>query len=347
MALILHLFDLHLSNDSEVIGDPKVKVVDKEALTRRINLIRSTLTELGESLRNSDQVLDAIVISGDVTDRGNSSGFDLLEGVLEELGGSLPPKDRIMIVPGNHDVVWYTKSSSQARYVNFIKGVRDKGYVTPLLEGIDIDPGGRLMTGAKDPTIVAGDGSFIIVGLNSSNHCGIELDPEPEVAEFLQELDSRSIADAPLAALLAAWRSRGRFDVARLDPSQRSHASRALRSARTSISELDVSPALIAVMHHQLVPVSNDEEIKPFDALTNLGEVREWLAGNDVDVVLHGHKHIGMLAKETFRTNMPGGLPPIKQILIAATGTIGHGQSRRAELAKLLSNSQDLWMGLF
>lgn len=88
-------------------------------------------------------------------------------------------------------------------------------------------------------------------------------------------------------------------------------------------------------MHHQLVPVSNDEEIKPFDALTNLGEVREWLAGNDVDVVLHGHKHIGMLAKETFRTNMPGGLPPIKQILIAATGTIGHGQSRRAELAKL------------
>jgi hypothetical protein len=47
----------------------------------------------------------------------------------------------------------------------------------------------------------------------------------------------------------------------------------------------------IAVLHHQLLPVSTRVEVKPFESLINLGFVRQALREFGVDVVLHGHKH--------------------------------------------------------
>lgn len=62
----------------------------------------------------------------------------------------------------------------------------------------------------------------------------------------------------------------------------------------TRIRELDDDGKYrlkIAVLHHQLLPVTLEEELKPYETMVNLGFVRQWLATVGVHVVLHGHKH--------------------------------------------------------
>jgi hypothetical protein len=50
-------------------------------------------------------------------------------------------------------------------------------------------------------------------------------------------------------------------------------------------------PLRIAALHHHLLPVSVVEEVKPFESLTNLGRVRQFLLDEGFAIVLHGHKH--------------------------------------------------------
>lgn len=337
MALILHLSDLHLGARAagEVLGDHKVEVIPPGERLRRTTLIRSTLRELGGALASSGRCLDALVISGDVTYACDPRGFELLEPTLEELGAALPPRNRVLVVPGNHDVTWYTRASSGDRYQAFIEGVRDKGYITPYLEGVDILPDGSLRQDAPQPVVTADDGSFVIVGLNSANHCGVEVPVDGDLEEYLAELRQRGDADPAAAAVLRAWQARGRFDVPRVDPSQRRYASDALRQAVARALTGTIPPLRIAVMHHQLLPVSLDEEVKPFESLTNLAEVRDWLAGNKVDLLMHGHKHVGRLYEDRFRPEHTGRNEGLCRVLVSATATVGLGRGRGGEVAKL------------
>ena len=162
MGLILHLSDLHLSppDERETVGDHKINVIPLADRVRRTSLIRTTLRELGRALDKGNRRLDAIVISGDVTYQGRADGFALLPRTLAELGPALPEPAQILIVPGNHDVQWYTAPSSPARYAQFLE-LRRHGYRTPLLEGIDFDVYGEIPDRAPPPpTVVAQDGSL-------------------------------------------------------------------------------------------------------------------------------------------------------------------------------------------
>ena len=333
MGLILHLSDLHLSppDERETVGDHKINVIPLADRVRRTSLIRTTLRELGRALDKGNRRLDAIVISGDVTYQGRADGFALLPRTLAELGPALPEPAQILIVPGNHDVQWYTAPSSPARYAQFLE-LRRHGYRTPLLEGIDFDVYGEIPEEAPPPpTVVAKDGSFVLLGLNTANHCGVEMAVSSEVQAAYDLLAGTADDNPAVRVLLDDWRSRGRFDIARLGPHQQRHASDALRA--------DVHPGAvrIAVMHHQLLPISPDEEVKPFEALTNLGEVRDFLAGNDIDLLLHGHKHVEHMYADRYRPNLSGLTTGIRKLLVCSAGTIGLGQPYGGEVAKLLT----------
>ncbi|AGZ38589.1 metallophosphoesterase family protein [Actinoplanes friuliensis] len=333
MSLILHLSDLHLSppDDRETVGDHKINVIPLQDRVRRTELIRTTLRELGRALASGRRPLDAVVISGDVTYQGRADGFDLLPRTLEELGPVLPDPDKILVVPGNHDVRWYSAPSSAERYEQFLR-LRTLGYRTPLLEGIDFNRYGEMPSAPPHPpTVVAEDGSFVLVGLNTANHCGVEMETTPEVRAAYAALDSRAGTDPDLRTLLDDWKLRGRFDIARLGPHQQRHASDALR-------ELAPEGAVrIAVMHHQLLPISPDEEVKPFEALTNLGEVRDFLAGNNIDLLLHGHKHVEHIYADRYRPSLRGLNNGIRKLLVCSAGTVGLGQAYGGEVAKLLT----------
>ncbi|MGH7973635.1 MAG: hypothetical protein ACREIC_33375, partial [Limisphaerales bacterium] len=69
MALILHLTDLHLGHrgGGEPLGDYKSDFVPVAERINRSNLLISTLAALAEQLRAKGDVLDAVVISGDIT----------------------------------------------------------------------------------------------------------------------------------------------------------------------------------------------------------------------------------------------------------------------------------------
>ncbi|GID95628.1 metallophosphoesterase family protein [Amorphoplanes digitatis] len=333
MSFILHLSDLHLSppDDRETVGDHKINVIPLHDRVRRTELIRTTLRELGRALESGRRRLDAVVVSGDVTYQGRADGFGLLPRTLAELGRVLPEPDKILIVPGNHDVRWYTAPSSEERYEQFLT-LREHGYRTPLLEGVDFDQYGEMHHPPPvPPTVLADDESFILVGLNTANHCGVEMEVPPEVRAAYDALSGRADMDPQLRIILDDWRLRGRFDVARLGPHQQRHASDALRR--------DAPPGAvrIAVMHHQLLPLSPDEEVKPFESLTNLGEVRDFLAGNDIDLLLHGHKHVEHMYADRYRPNLLGLNSEIRKLLVCSAGTIGLGQSHGGEVAKLLT----------
>ncbi|MFD1145625.1 metallophosphoesterase [Saccharothrix hoggarensis] len=335
MALILHLSDLHLAplRDDETLGDYKRPVVPAAERARRTSRIRSSLRALGTMLDREQRTLDAVVVSGDVTDRGSVDGFALLQATLAELGATLPPPESVMVVPGNHDVRWYTAPSHPDRYAAFVAGVRSLGYRTPLLEGVDLVDEHTAPATGVDPVMMLDGGTVAVVGLNTANYCGVEEDTDPEVADAVRTLDSLMPADEKWDALRRDWRRRGSFDIARLGPLQRRWAAHLLHDAVQRVDG-DGPVVRVAVMHHQLLPVGIDEEVKPFESLVNLGEVREFLAANDIDVVLHGHKHTAGVYEDHYTPNE--GDTPVRAVVVCSVRTIGKGQSGTGEFARLV-----------
>ncbi|WP_461187955.1 metallophosphoesterase [Arthrobacter sp. Z4-13] len=299
MALLLHLSDLHLTaGGGDTLSDAKVAVVARSQQQTRIARIKSSLRNLGEQLTLDGQTLDAIVITGDVTEKGSPEGFDLLPAVLAPLGKSLPNADRILVVPGNHDVAWGTPPSSSDRYEAFLR-LRSHGYRTALLDGVDFDENGAVVPDVLPPVLVALDSSYVVIGLNSSDYSGVEAATNGNLEAHLQVLEQLRESEPAVEALYQAWKARGRFDMARVGRTQFRVASDALS---TGILTTRPEPLRIAALHHQVIPVGTSEEIKPFEAILNLGELRDWLATNKIDVAIHGHKHEARVLSDSFMT---------------------------------------------
>src|SRR6266511_3465203 len=136
MGLILHLTDLHLGRaaDTQDYGEYKSQIVAPAQRTTRRTLLENTLREIEQTYGDEGE-LDAVVVSGDLTVRHDEEGFKLLDRILGKLGSMLPPPERILVVPGNHDVAWKTPASTDARYRLFLAHVRKAGYATPFLDG--------------------------------------------------------------------------------------------------------------------------------------------------------------------------------------------------------------------
>lgn len=277
MATLLHLSDLHLTGaDRDVpIADHKEKVIPIAAAGTRKKLLMSSLRGLDEALRASDEVLDAIIITGDITNGGVLGGYAELPEVLDALGASLPPRERVLIVPGNHDVD--RKATGDERFAG-IRSLRAEGYLLGWLSESELHT-------EPAPVLTALDNSFVLVGLNSAIFSGSQLFTETGLSEHIDKLRKRAEKDVAIKALLDAWTDRGRADIARMSGSELGKARGLLGSASAS------GPLRIVGLHHQVLPVGTAEEIKSFEGIINLGHFRRWLAVNQVDLVLHGHKH--------------------------------------------------------
>lgn len=336
LATILHLSDLHLgvSEANKEFGDHKLDVIDPAARQTRSSTLHATLQSLARALTARGEQLDAVVVSGDVTYQGHEEGFALLGKALGHLGDLLPDPSRIVVVPGNHDVSWFTRPGTPERYRLFLQGVRKFGFVTPLLEGVDVDATGTQM-GTVSPTLVATDSSFVVVALNSADHCGVVSQVDPELEAHIQSIEARA-SDAEATAVLNALKRSSIYDIARVGDSQRRFAGDALRDA---INGLDGNPVRIAVMHHQLLPIALDEEIKPFESLANLAQVRDWLALNDVDLVLHGHKHVAVAYEDMYvplAAHQVTKAADPRRVIVSSVGTVGMGQPATNCVARLI-----------
>lgn len=329
MALILHLTDLHLGNAADnSLDEYKSEFVPIEERVTRQKVLHSTLTALARYLGETGEKLDAIVVSGDITYANASDGFEALAGTLDILGDRVPPPERILVVPGNHDVQWHTKPSSPERYANFVTYVRGRGYVTPLLDGVD-----KLPVQANSHQLILDGGRIQIVPINSTNYCGVLApfkymsDDQWAAIEAFPNVPNLSLLQKEINALRS-------YDAARLTPQQLQALGTIIESAGVP---REPGRIRIAVLHHHLLPVSASEEVKPFESVVNLGALRSFLLAHEFDIVLHGHKHASNIFWDTMTPFRSSGNESSRRILVISGSTLGATEGPRAEVCRLLS----------
>jgi 3',5'-cyclic AMP phosphodiesterase CpdA len=334
---ILHLSDLHLGPNADAsTGEYKASVVPAVERQSRQGRIRQSLGGVARYL--GGECLDAIVVTGDVSYQDAAEGFAELDALLESLGDKRPEADKILIVPGNHDVRWGSEAGKAPRYDDFVHYIRDQGFRTPLLEGIDIDPtSGADIGSVHDPFLDLG--TVLLVGINSANYCGVDSPMKYLHADDIQALEEESIAD-PDSRSARVWRDiqwLRRHDVCRVSEGQIIALTRRLQTTA------DPWRLRIAALHHHLLPVSSSEEVKTFESMVNLGQFRQFLASSDFRAVLHGHKHVPYVyldpvgTERVVRSDLRLNRPPI---LVSSVATVWTAAD--PEACRLLTIDDDL-----
>jgi 3',5'-cyclic AMP phosphodiesterase CpdA len=297
MSLILHLSDLHLGPvESDVaLGDYKSEIVPLGERLKRQDLLKDTLQKLNEHVKQKEKRLDAIVITGDIAVKGSEEGFEKLEEMLACLADIRPKPHQVVVVPGNHDVAWAPPDYPAVRYRNFLSYIRGNGYITPLLEGIDLNGTRPQADKLQNHFLVGDNGEWAILPINSAHYCG-KLEPIGNISEeiwaTIPSTLVRTGSRLDEEELKRTFKKLRLHDIARISPEQ----FRAIEWLRAEINASArngrAKPLVIAAMHHHLLPVTDAEELKSYESITNLGHLRHVLRHNDISVVLHGHKHI-------------------------------------------------------
>ncbi len=284
-ATFLHITDPHVSAAGESFrrDDRKVDIPGIPTGTRE-DVLGLLFRRLGERLTAEERILDGVLFSGDAQSRGAAGGHELvLKIVTDHLGVAA---EKIVAVPGNHDVPQGATPGSTLRYESFSRVWRNHGCVVPWLDGIDTSP----MSALDRHRLVAADRSWAIYPVNTSNWSHVTSNlPEP-LRRFWDGIpDTLAAGDTAVAAQLRSQlQALARYDMARISDQQ----LEALRTIVASTPQPDRGRQLkIAVMHHHLSSPSLREELKPFADMSNLEQVRAWLSGSGIGVVVHGHKH--------------------------------------------------------
>lgn len=328
MSLILFLTDLHLGDKGAArpADDRKVRVVSDAERTSIRELAEEQMRRLSASIRQQGKEISALVLGGDITMHGQTEGFAELDEFLRAgLGDLLPPPNRIVATPGNHDVVWY-ETDAKARYKNFLDYCVAPGYVTPPLDGIDL--GSTAPAFIPDRHVLVDSRGWFIAPLNSSHWSGTRA---PLVDEFGEELPESAIdglrkalsSDPVNAQLIEQLLKFRQYDMSRVSKDQINAFRKTIAFARTSVGDGNDALPLVA-MHHQLSPVGEREEIKTFESLSNLGQVRAVFEENGIAMTMHGHKHDLLTMWSTTEHGSVDGRGVRKhEMLVVSGGTIG------------------------
>lgn len=286
-ANFLHLTDTHLSLTGEPFArnDHKVIVPGIEYETREaaLNLL---CRRLSEKLQGENRRLDAVFFTGDAQNRGRPGGHRiLLDILLKHFGPIGISPDRIVAVPGNHDVPRDSKPGSLERYRAFTEIWRDAGCITPWLDGVD-DP-----IQARYPhSLVGNENRWAVFPVNTANWSHVNLSlPEPlaSIWDTLPTLGANGDGKKE-AALREQLTALTRYDMARISDVQLEVLRDVIGSTPQPANGRQVR---IVLLHHHLRSPSLREELKPFSDISNLELLRAFLRDRDITLVIHGHKH--------------------------------------------------------
>ncbi|MBS1892551.1 MAG: metallophosphoesterase [Actinobacteria bacterium] len=314
MTSILHLSDLHLGppDSWQRVDDDKYDSSKIDSRTQK-TILSQAIEKLVAERERFDPIA-AVVISGDlVLGKHADLGFEEFTDFVKPLTDLVRP-DRVIVVPGNHDVPKEVRPSESGRYDAFLKVTRHQGFVTPLLDGIDFSESGTPTVDPQARHLASHEDEFVIVPVNSSHFCwGLHpLEDEAveralrrakkndkKAVERLLHHDIPRISNAQMRAIHQFARVR---DPDLLEPHEKDGRLR------------------IAVLHHHLLPVSSREEFTSFESLTNLGAVRLFLAQMEIDLVLHGHKHETALYWDYVANEQGLDAKPHRMLVSAAPG---------------------------
>lgn len=182
--------------------------------------------------------------------------------------------ERILVVPGNHDVDWSSNLTQLQRFNNYMQAT--EGFSSPSVTNDKLQPKLYDLSGIREGISVE---VFLMV---SPTFSGI---PDPTNDSFIARIE-KILADvdpdqlSKITGILK--KARGLLDIAAIGAHQ-------LRELKRSYSRTDET-IRIAVLHHHLLP-DPQIEVSQFEAVLDAGKVLDELIDNQVDLVLSGHKH--------------------------------------------------------
>jgi hypothetical protein len=255
MTWLLHFSDPHLGavSPGQTLDDFKVSVSQEDIETTQ-RVFRRTLASLRVYVATAGRP-EAVVVSGDLSYRAQSDGFEAFVGLMEEFADLFPDPERIVVVPGNHDVNWAAEPGTPARYQSFLEATRGRGCATPLIDGIDFNIVGTT-TLADDVSAnphVLDHPDFLIIPLNSSNWCGAitELSGAWTGEIWAEKLEALGDGRDEALAQLNLLRQQ---DMPRVSRAQIDALRELFRVRGIAVDRGDDARPRIAVLHHQLLP---------------------------------------------------------------------------------------------
>lgn len=315
-ALILHVTDPHFFEvePSALFHDHKVKVTGLKQDSRE-EIFGLTLELLSKRLQERNEKIDAVIFTGDAQDRNSAGGHtELREQLLKHLAICGVRGDNIVATPGNHDVNRELPVNDKERFKEFMKTWRDNEAITPWIDGEKNGHGSKHRFEGPEKL-------FEIYPLNSSHWAQTTLTPSKGVSDLLPSLQKRfetkidpaEFEQAYNELILPQMRRLASADIARVSPEQ-------LDFVRNLISQQKpkVRPLRIVALHHHLIAPSVGEEFRPFADITNLSLLRAFLRQNEIDIVVHGHKHVENLTYDyIYPSDGPLNLEPHRMMVIS------------------------------
>lgn len=308
--------------------DAKITVPGIEDPTK-IEALRVTAEHLAERLKVQNRLLDGVLFTGDAQDKAAPHGHDELRKVLEEaLSDVMQPHARYVATPGNHDVPRGSSPGAKVRYAEFTKAWRETKpeAVTPWLDNID-DPGtdtdeARRIHSFEDP-----EGNWAIYPINSSNWSHTQVDIPKEIENgFLalrEEVEKAGggtwLKIEPIIEeqIRAPLKKRLLFDIAHVSERQLEALKPIIRSGTVA----GKTPVRIVVLHHHLIAPTLRAEVRPFADMISLSGLRTYLRQNEIDIVIHGHKHVDAIAYDSVYDHDPIQTSDPRRMLVLSGGT--------------------------
>ena len=151
--------------------------------------------------------------------------------------------------------------------------------------------------------------------MNSSNWSHVDAIP-PKLASMWTSIPTTLAGgDVELETTLRAELTKlARYDMARVSPGQLAALRWMLRNLPPATTGKQVR---LMALHHHLRAPTHAEEVKPFADISNLEQVRTFIAEQEIHVVLHGHKHAGRIHSDVIESTL--GKHPHKVLMVAGT----------------------------
>ena len=284
---ILLISDLHIKPHQklrdELDNEAEVEL-SNESFPDGINIFFDTLDKMFRDVPEVDYP-KAIIVSGDLVEEGGlakhdeKSEFEVAKKFLGRLADRFRlVKERIIVVPGNHDVDWSSKNlkpDRESRFDNYIEAVENfkspsfkKGKSIPervLLKNIKM--------GCYDVEIL------LLVSPTYSGTANEENKKHLNKIIGVLNLEDKEVEEQIRQKI---EQQKDCLDIAAIGREQRNFIRQQSPDAKDTIR--------IAVMHHHLLP-DTQLDIVNFEAVIDSGKVLEDLVEYDFDLVLTGHKH--------------------------------------------------------
>ena len=288
--LIHHLSDIHIGKDHYEAINRYQNIVSKDEKPRNLDLYLRHLRD------HPDNLPDLIIISGDLTSDASPDDMRKAEDYIRDIKKILEKRKPywrrnkeypyILMVPGNHDLDWSKGSNEEKieRYAQMAQRLSDEGVLSAKYLSEDL------------PVYCDfGDDCNLFVYLLNSTSLGGVKDPKIDlIYRYISEPynsgrpQPKNESGDDFNSALESLKEGTRIDPGYISPKDLRQMEKVLKEFNEK--NKSKNRLKVAVMHHNLSSVPTDD-IEKFDAIINIGEVKNSLRNCCFDIVFHGHRH--------------------------------------------------------